>query len=356
MSDKNNFFFININNGYTGSVNVLKNVINQINVDKDKIHLISSFNNEGFLNCLNTINKVNFFYKFHRFKIFTLFYFIYFQLRCIIYLIKKSKKNDTLYLNTFHPFLVAIFGFLCNRKIIFHIHECFAKLNLFQRFLFWVVRNFSHKILCVSNVVLNQVNSKKSLLLHNSLSKEFERKSKPLKKKSNNNILMISSLKSYKGIYQFYDIALNNPKLNFNLVISSNFKEIELAFEKYSKLNNLKIYPLQKNLHLFYKKNDLILCLTDYRIVVETFGLAILEAMCYGLPCIVPPKSGVTDLVINNYNGLIVEPFNSKKLSLSINKILNPKNYNSFKNNSLIRYKKFKSENFRKQLNELLGL
>ena len=44
------------------------------------------------------------------------------------------------------------------------------------------------------------------------------------------------------------------------------------------------------------------------------FGISILEAMSYQLPIIATPVGGITDLVENNVNGILIEPGNKKQL------------------------------------------
>ena len=48
--------------------------------------------------------------------------------------------------------------------------------------------------------------------------------------------------------------------------------------------------------------------------IFESFGISILEAMSYQLPIIATPVGGITDLVENNVNGILIEPGNKKQL------------------------------------------
>jgi L-malate glycosyltransferase len=66
---------------------------------------------------------------------------------------------------------------------------------------------------------------------------------------------------------------------------------------------NLHIYAAQPNVHTFYERADVLLNLSHPDVCVETFGMTILEAMYYAVPCIVPRVGGPIELVQDDYNG-----------------------------------------------------
>lgn len=57
--------------------------------------------------------------------------------------------------------------------------------------------------------------------------------------------------------------------------------------------------------------------------VFESFGISILEAMDFGLPVITCPTGGITDLVVDGENGIMVQPNNKKQIVAAITKLMN---------------------------------
>ena len=68
--------------------------------------------------------------------------------------------------------------------------------------------------------------------------------------------------------------------------------------------NNIKILATQKDLHQHYKNAGLVLNLSRVNQCIETFGLTIIEAMAYGIPVIVPPVGGPSEIVEDDVEGI----------------------------------------------------
>ena len=143
----------------------------------------------------------------------------------------------------------------------------------------------------------------------------------------------------------FIKAAKELSEYNFSLIISENEEKIyNYLYNKcgYNDLpTNLIIYPTQSNIHQFLYNSDLILNLTDYNYIIETFGMTILEAMAYGIPAIVPNVGGPTELIENGYNGFCIDVTNIDILKTSINKILNKADYPQYVSNTLTKYSYF---------------
>jgi glycosyltransferase involved in cell wall biosynthesis len=303
-----------------------------------KFIIISSFNNRGFLDDLNDNCKINVKYK-YRYNFFFRFYeYFHFQFLTIIK-IGKIKNVEFIYINTLEPFLVGLYSCLKKYKVFYHIHEAYPKLNFFKRFSFWLVYKTSEKIFCVSKFVLDSIDNKyqyKSILFRNSLRKAIEYSSRTLPINRARRILMISSPRAYKGVYHFCELSKLLKSINFILICSMDEYDRDLLFKEYLNLDNLEIHTEKSNIDEYYLSSDLILNLSDPRHIIETFGLTVLEAMYHGIPSIVPNVGGITELVVDGYNGFKISCLDIPMLVQKINYLLTEEeSYNLFSINSI---------------------
>jgi glycosyltransferase involved in cell wall biosynthesis len=195
----------------------------------------------------------------------------------------------------------------------------------------------------------------KSNVLYNVLENSFVKQAQQnlsIEKKAKI-VLMICSLKAYKGVNEFLKLAQINPQFIFKLVVNANQNDIDNYFKNENLPSNLFVYPTQKDTHPFYKEASILLNLSDVNLWVETYGLTILEGMAYGLPAIVPPVGGVVELIQEGKNGYLID---SKKIDLITDKInelfTNTILYNkmskvAFEKSNLFREDYFENQSFR---------
>ena len=160
-------------------------------------------------------------------------------------------------------------------------------------------------------------------LVYNALSQEFIDKgtaSTPVFDKDFT-VLMLCSLKAYKGVNEFVALAQSLPQLRFELVINASLIEIDRFFKTTDFPSNLSLFPSQQNVHPFYQRANLVVNLSHPLKWVETFGLTALEAMCYGLPVVVPPVGGIAELVENDFNGFKIDVRDTEELSLKLSSL-----------------------------------
>lgn len=74
-----------------------------------------------------------------------------------------------------------------------------------------------------------------------------------------------------------------------------------------------------KEFHQFYKRAEVFVAPSIWD---EPFGLVILEAMAYATPVIATKKGGITSIINDGQNGLLVRARNSKDLAEKINLLL----------------------------------
>lgn len=340
--------FVHLWNNYSGSPNVLKTIVGGLTERGYHTTVISSFNNDGFLSDVKCNKKINVQYEFKRNIGLRLFRFIRFQLEASL-AITKTNKSDVVYINTIQPFLPALVAKLRRQKVICHIHEAYPNKSLFQRFLFYIINHSSYRIICVSNYVKDELDKSvvnKASVIYNSLDNSFtsgmiECSAEVTKKM----VLMISSARIYKGIFEFCELAKRLPQYDFTLVCDADKNEIHNLFGEYLSIKNLYIYPTQKNIHPYYAASHLILNLSNPKQIIETFGLTILEGMAYGIPAIVPIVGGISELVNEGTDGYHIDVNNMDMLEEKIKMLLeNSELYSTISGNALRKSTYFKSE------------
>lgn len=340
---------IHLLNDYSGSPKVLMQLLNGWSKKNINTHLYTSGGREGFLSNVTQVEKHFFWYRFAKNRLLRLLFLFTSQFLLAAQLLLKLQKNDVVYINTILPFGAAIAGKIRGCKVIYHIHETSMKPKILKLFLFRIIKMTASEVVYVSNFLANQepLNVRKNVI-YNVLESSFIKQSRlnfSLEKKSKI-VLMICSLKAYKGVNEFLKLAQINSKFTFKLVVNATQNEINDYFRKESIPNNLIIYPTQTDTHPFYKEASVVLNLSDTNLWVETFGLTILEAMAYGLPTIVPPIGGVIELVEEGINGYLIDSKNITLISDKLNELLlNSTLYSQMSENALA-YSKFFCEDY----------
>ncbi|MDX2172775.1 MAG: glycosyltransferase family 4 protein [Bacteroidota bacterium] len=344
-------FACHLLNDYSGSPKVLKQLINGWVKNRKNVTILTCYNRDGFLSNINGVNYSNYWYKWSSNNLVRLVNYFLSQIILFLKISKLVTKNDIVYINTILPFGAALAAKLKGCKVIYHVHEISIKPRILNWFLFKIVSLSSSRVIYVSNYLKNSVFSKlkNNIILYNALDDVFLREALKYNKEKSlqQNVLMISSLKIYKGVNEFVELAKLNPQLNFRLVLNANQSEIDVFFKEGNITENLKIYPTQLNTHPFYQWADVILNLSRPDGWIETFGLTIIEAMAYKLPAIVPPIGGISELVSDYENGFLVDSRNMKLLSNTLNLLLKDKSlYEKMRIKSFYKLKEFSETEF----------
>jgi glycosyltransferase involved in cell wall biosynthesis len=120
----------------------------------------------------------------------------------------------------------------------------------------------------------------------------------------------------------------------------------------------IKEMNLENNVILKGSTTELSEILCDYDIFIhtsneETFGLAILEGMCAGLPILCHNAGGNRDLVINGENGYIINNFNVDEYIESVQLIL--KNYSQMSAESVFISQTFSNSKHFEAISKLMN-
>ena len=353
-------FAFHLLNDFSGSPKVLMQVVKAFSNQGHNVTLIINKNSDGFLSNISNVDYIYFPYTFYGNRIARLLSLIHSQLKLFITLFQIIKKSDLLYINTVLPFGAAILGKIKKTRIVYHLHETTMKPLILKKSLFGIARMAASDVIYVSNYLSKQeqFSTSKSHILFNAIEDSFISLAEVNRTYNRypTNVLMVCSLKKYKGVDEFVTLATSNPKYFFSLVVNASEGDIANYFKKISTPKNLSIHPTQKNLHPFYKWADVILNLSRPDGWIETFGLTIIEGMAYGLPAIVPTVGGVTELVKNRENGFLVDSRNHSLLHKRLNEILgNPNSYDRMVQDCHAKIRKYTEQEFQEQCSKILS-
>ncbi len=295
---------VHLQNDYTGSPLILSQALQGFVKNGYEVDLFTS-GHEGFLSNIKGVRMHKIRYAWSSDKLVTLWRFFKAQCYLFMSMFQYRRKHVIFYVNTMLPFGAALAGRIMNKKVLYHMHEPFVNPAFLNSFLLRMVNICADGCLTVSNYLketLKDIKVKK-FKVYNALSEQFLAFKMTSKKKKNFKVLMVCSLRVYKGVLDFYELSKMCPDYTFNLVVSADQKEIDEFFKDKNVPPNLVIYSLQKNMHPFYAQSHVLLSLSHPEKWTESFGMTVLEAMSYKLPCIVPRVGGITELVEEGVSG-----------------------------------------------------
>lgn len=265
-------------NDYSGSPKVLGQLLKAWAKEPNlEVTLVTCDGRDGFLSDIDGVEYQYFWYRWASNPLLRLFNLTLSQLLLFVKMFFKVRKGDVVYINTVLPFGAAFLGRLRGCRVIYHVHETTMKPAVLKWFLFGVARWAANDVIYVSHYLQKQepFKSAKNHVLYNSVEDEFWRKAQSNFTVSERpqNVLMVCSLKDYKGVREYVKLSQDNPQFNFQLVLNASQPEINAYFKELGVPGNLRLFATQTNLHPFYQWADVLLNLSRPDTWVETFGL-----------------------------------------------------------------------------------
>ncbi len=343
---------VHLLNDYSGSPKVLMQLLKSWTKNHKETHLFTCSGRIGFLSNIADVKEHFFWYKFAKNPLLRLLFLITSQFILGTKLLFFLKKSDVLYVNTVLPFGAAIAGKMRGCKVIYHIHETSVKPKILKDFLFGVSKTTAEKVVYVSQFLAEKEPIVPNYeIVYNVLESDFVEQAKPYRKieKPEKIVLMVCSLKAYKGVDQFLKLANLNPEYTFKLVVNASQEEINAYFVNENFPTNFQVFPTQKDTQPFYREASVVLNLSDINLWVETFGLTVLEGMTYGLPAIVPPIGGITELVDNYRNGFRINSIDINRISDHLHHLLDKNEVYAIMSNHAIQKSELFSEKYFEQ-------
>ena len=332
-------------NDFSGSPLVLSNCIKVLNDSGYEVDLYASGSN-GFLSRAEC-NRCNFYYKRSHNKLFTLVSLLVSQIYLFLSILLKVAflarcQKPVLIVNTLLPFGAALAGKMGGCEVIYYVHETSISPLALKRVLKFILRITASKVVYVSSFLkfMEGVGNKKIVetVIYNSLPFDAVISANNIKADGDFIVFMPCSLKKYKGIYEFVQIAkvLQSAPIKFVLALNSEEKEFLSFSKEIGVMDNLSLIRRPENIDEIYKSASLVVNLSKPDAWIETFGMTVIEAFSYGCPVIVPTVGGVTELVEDDFNGYKISVDNIPLISKTIYEIFNNKiMYEKLSNNAL---------------------
>lgn len=238
--------------------------------------------------------------------------------------------------------VVHDYYFLCpNSNMCNGMNPCNKRCSVCKLFTIankYLSRNID-AVVCVSKTVMNRVlqyslfkNSIKNII-YNAKIINSSLKSNVWDGQRNIKIGFIGTLSPVKGISNLIK-AFNETSINAELYIAGKAKTAK--YEEYLKnlaCDNSNIHFLgYYNSDLFYEIIDLAVFPSIWD---EPFGLVAVEACAHGVPCIVPFWGGLSEIIIDNVNGVYCNSKDITSIKSSIERIYNnPQLYSKLVSNT----------------------
>lgn len=334
----NRTLYVHPYNNYTGSTKVIADVLKAKYTDLSQVTVITDTSQNGFLSGLG-LNLINVPILKHNNKAIPVISQIVWIIYGFFKVLHLCSRFDCVYINTILPGFAAIAARMLGKDVIYHIHEKWVVPNYKSRFGEYILKHVKAHHIFVSEYLKKQylnILSESDEVCYNKLGADFLKnvELQPLEKHSRDRVIMLASLNKSKGIDKFIEVAHLLPHFKFTLIISTTIDKIkEYIVDKIPP--NVIILPRQDNVHPYLKDSDFVLNLSNPNLMVETFGLTIIEGMAYGLPAIVPNVGGPIEIVKNGINGLIVDVTNEQEIADALLKCAESETYSQMYLNSL---------------------
>ena len=300
--------FVHLFNDRSGSPKVLAQVATVLSGKGVRTDMLTSSWGDGPLRGIAD-TEYTVFYKRSENRYITLFFDILSQLHLFITCLRYLKVDAVFYINTMRPTGAMLAARLMGKVVVCHIHETSIKPLLFKKLLRSVVRLCASKVVFVSDYLrkVEGFGVDDERVIYNAIAKNSKPKSD---KQSAFSVLMACSLKKYKGIFEFLNVASalrEDQCIQFTLVLNAEADEINDFFQGVEVLGNVRLLPRQTDMSSFYADASLVLNLSKPNEWIETFGLTLLEAFSFGVPVIAPEVGGPTEVVRDSVDGYLID-------------------------------------------------
>lgn len=327
-TERPNIVCFHLYNDFSGSPIILRTVLKGLLNKGYRVTLRTSTG--GILDTLHDDNlrASHYYYHFSRNPLVTMTRYAWVQFHTFFYAFRFiGQKNCVFYINTLLPVGPALAGKLMGKHVIYHYHENAWIKGRVYKILSWMMRWIASDIICVSDYQRRTLlDNPKVTVVPNAVSDKFmgSAHTDAIAAYARQTVLMACSCKRYKGIDMFFKIAECLPQFKFLLVLNESKERVSkfLGDLGMPSLPNVIVEPSTNDMASVYARASLVMNLSDSSQVIETFGMTVAEAMCFGLPCIVPVVGGIRELVKEGETGYHVDSHDKELLVHKIKTLL----------------------------------
>lgn len=115
-------------------------------------------------------------------------------------------------------------------------------------------------------------------------------------------VLYVGNITQMKGIFYLLEAVSRLPEEKFHLTIVGKYDESWELLKKYKNKVCFTGYVMHEEVRNYLEMSDVFV----FPSLGDSFGLAVLEALSYGLPVICSDHAGAADAITNGKNGFIV--------------------------------------------------
>lgn len=355
MADNKHFIVVHLLNDFSGSPRVLSQAVRALADAGARVEIHTS-HHDGALSGIAGTTVKPFVYEWSPRKWLTLWRFVRVQLLLFGRMFFRLRKPDGVYVNTVLPAGAALGAWLRGIPVVYHIHETSVKPARLKALLFGIANRTARETVYVSHFLAMQepLDRPRSRVIYNAPDPVFASQlihHQPKTLPQSFEVLMPGSLKAYKGIYVLVELARALPELSFRLILNASAAEVEAFAREVQPPANLHLLPVQRDMVPWYRQAALVVNLSLPDQWVETFGMTVVEAACFGVPVVVPPVGGIAEIVTDGESGFHADARELEPLVALVQRIAtDPVLYQHLSAGALRNAARFRPERFSEEI------
>ncbi len=217
-------------NDYSGSPKVLRMALEGLLAQGRTVELVTS--RGGVLDEISSprLHRHSYGYTFSPRAAVTMLRYTLVQLYTFCLAWRWLGTDAVFYINTLLPVGPALAGRLMGKRVVYHYHENAFVKGGFYRALAWAMQRLAHEIVCVSQYQRSFLSRRHGVrVVPNALPTDFAARLRPDPEAAfqRQTVLMLGSLKEYKGTREFIELSRRQPQYKCVLALNETQDNID---------------------------------------------------------------------------------------------------------------------------------